>query len=95
MSEACTHDCGNCSSDCGERTAPQSLNNANNKGVKKVIAVVSGKGGVGKSLVTSMLAVSAAKKGLKTAILDADIQVRLFRSLSACMKRQPAMRRER
>ena len=73
MSEACTHDCGNCSSDCGERTAPQSLNNANNKGVKKVIAVVSGKGGVGKSLVTSMLAVSAAKKGLKTAILDADI----------------------
>ena len=49
------------------------LNNANNKGVKKVIAVVSGKGGVGKSLVTSMLAVSAAKKGLKTAILDADI----------------------
>lgn len=43
MSEACTHDCGNCSSDCGERTAPQSLNNANNKGVKKVIAVVSGK----------------------------------------------------
>ena len=73
MSEACTHDCGNCSSDCGERTAPQSLNNDNNKGVKKVIAVVSGKGGVGKSLVTSMLAVSAAKKGLKTAILDADI----------------------
>ena len=73
MSEACTHDCGNCSSDCGERTAPQSLNNANNKDVKKVIAVVSGKGGVGKSLVTSMLAVSAAKKGLKTAILDADI----------------------
>ncbi len=41
--------------------------------LKKVIAVVSGKGGVGKSLVTSMLAVSAAKKGLKTAILDADI----------------------
>ena len=36
MSEACTHDCGNCSSDCGERTAPQSLNNDNNKGVKKV-----------------------------------------------------------
>ena len=93
MSEACTHDCGNCSSDCGERTAPQSLNNANNKGVKKVIAVVSGKGGVGKSLVTSMLAVSAAKKGLKTAMRI--LQVRLFRSLSACMKRQPAMRRER
>ena len=74
MSEACTHDCGNCSSDCGERTAPQSLNNANNKGVKKVIAVVSGKGGVGKSLVTSMLAVSAAKKGLKTAILASAVK---------------------
>lgn len=73
MSEECTHDCASCGSDCSERTAPQSLNNENNKGVKKVIAVVSGKGGVGKSLVTSMLAVSAAKKGMKTAILDADI----------------------
>ena len=94
MSEACTHDCGNCSSDCGERTAPQSLNNANNKGVKKVIAVVSGKGGVGKSLVTSMLAVSAAKKGLKTAILDADITGPSIPK-SFGVKRQPAMRRER
>ncbi|MBO5460086.1 MAG: P-loop NTPase [Lachnospira sp.] len=73
MSEECTHDCGSCGSDCGERTAPQIMANGNNAGVKKVIAVVSGKGGVGKSLVTSMLAVSAAKKGLKTAILDADI----------------------
>lgn len=77
MSEACTHDCGNCSSDCGERTAPQSLNNANNKGVKKVIAVVSGKGGVGKSLVTSMLAVSAAKKRLK----DGDSRCGYYRSV--------------
>jgi Mrp family chromosome partitioning ATPase len=49
------------------------MSNANNSGVKKVIAVISGKGGVGKSLVTSMLAVNAAKHGLKTAILDADI----------------------
>lgn len=73
MSEECTHDCGSCSSDCKDRTQPQSLNNYNNAGVKKIIAVVSGKGGVGKSLVTSMLAVSAAKKGMKTAILDADI----------------------
>lgn len=73
MSEECTHDCGSCGSDCGERTAPQIMANGNNAGVKKIIAVVSGKGGVGKSLVTSMLAVSAAKKGLKTAILDADI----------------------
>ena len=73
MSEACTHDCGNCSSDCGERTAPQSLNNANNKGVKKVIAVVSGKGGVGKSLVTASLARMMREKGYTVGILDADI----------------------
>lgn len=73
MSEECTHDCGSCGSDCGEGTEPQKVRNANNINVKKVIAVVSGKGGVGKSLVTSMLAVKAAKSGLKTAILDADI----------------------
>ena len=73
MSEECTHDCGSCGSDCGERTEPQKVRNANNINVQKVIAVVSGKGGVGKSLVTSMLAVKAAKSGLKTAILDADI----------------------
>lgn len=73
MSEECTHDCGSCGSDCGERTVPQIMANGNNAGVKKIIAVVSGKGGVGKSLVTSMLAVGATKKGLKTAILDADI----------------------
>ena len=73
MSEACTHDCGNCSSDCGERTAPQSLNNANNKGVKKVIAVVSGKGGVGKSMVTSLTAAASERMGFNTAILDSDI----------------------
>lgn len=73
MSEECTHDCGSCGSECNERTVPQIMGNQNNAGVKKVIAVVSGKGGVGKSLVTSMLAVNAAKKGLRAAILDADI----------------------
>lgn len=72
MSE-CTHDCGSCGSDCSERTAQQIMADNNNSGVKKVIAVMSGKGGVGKSLVTSMLAVNAAKSGLKTAIMDADI----------------------
>lgn len=72
MSEECTHDCGSCSSNCDERTEPQK-NPDNYKGVKKVIAVMSGKGGVGKSMVTSLLAVNAAKKGLKTAIIDADI----------------------
>ena len=61
MSEECTHDCSSCGSDCEKREVPQIVRNDNNKNVKKVIAVVSGKGGVGKSLVTSMLAVSAAK----------------------------------
>ena len=73
MSQDCTHDCGSCGSDCADRTQPEKLRNANNSNVKKVIAVVSGKGGVGKSLVTSMMAVKSAKSGLKTAILDADI----------------------
>ncbi len=73
MSQDCTHDCGSCGSDCADRTQPKKLRNANNSNVKKVIAVVSGKGGVGKSLVTSMMAVKSAKSGLKTAILDADI----------------------
>ncbi len=75
MSE-CNHDCGSCSANCESRTtdktsflealAPESK-------VRKVIGVVSGKGGVGKSLVTSMLAVSMNRKGHHTAILDADI----------------------
>lgn len=76
MTEGCTHNCSTCSQNCADRKeAPVDLiektNNLSN--VKKVIAVVSGKGGVGKSSVTSMLAVAAAKKGLKTAVLDADI----------------------
>ena len=73
MSEACSHDCSSCGSDCAEREVPQNTRNDNNKNIKKVIAVVSGKGGVGKSLVTSMLAVKANKEGKKAAILDADI----------------------
>lgn len=72
MSEECTHDCGSCGSSCEDRTQPQKDPN-NYRGVKKVIAVMSGKGGVGKSMVTSLLAVNASKKGLKTAIIDADI----------------------
>lgn len=75
MSE-CNHDCGSCSANCESRTVDKSefleaLNPASS--VKKVIGVVSGKGGVGKSLVTSMMAVSMNRKGRKTAILDADI----------------------
>ena len=73
MSE-CTHDCSTCGESCAQRT-PESLlapQNAQSH-VKKVIAVVSGKGGVGKSLVTSMLAVTMNRREQKTAVLDADI----------------------
>ena len=75
MSENCTHECGSCGSNCSDRTEPQSLIEKTNElsHVKKVIGVVSGKGGVGKSLVTSLLAVSMNRKGYATAILDADI----------------------
>ena len=75
MIDNCSHNCSECGSDCSERTAPQSLLEPLNKNssVKKVIGVVSGKGGVGKSLVTAMLAVLAQRKGYRTAILDADI----------------------
>lgn len=75
MSEECTHDCGSCSSDCGERKDPKSfLQPPHEKSsIKKVIGVVSGKGGVGKSLVTSLLACGMAKKGYQAAILDGDI----------------------
>lgn len=74
MSE-CTHDCSSCGENCSSRNNPQSLLEPLNaqSSVKKVIGVVSGKGGVGKSLVTGMLATLFAKKGYKTAIMDADI----------------------
>ena len=74
MSE-CTHDCSTCGADCASRNKPESLLEAQNafSNVKKVIAVVSGKGGVGKSLVTSLMAVLTRRNGSNTAILDADI----------------------
>ncbi|MBE6344542.1 MAG: Mrp/NBP35 family ATP-binding protein [Spirochaetaceae bacterium] len=71
MSQECSHDCSSCSQDCNSRDMHEKLHPKSS--VKKVIGVVSGKGGVGKSLVTSMLAVSMCKKGYRTAILDADI----------------------
>lgn len=72
MSENCTHDCSTCSSKCSSRTIPKEKLNEHSK-VKKVIGVVSGKGGVGKSLITSLLTVCAKNKGYKTAIIDADV----------------------
>ena len=74
MSE-CTHDCSSCSSNCGSRQQPESLLVPANalSDVKHVVGIVSGKGGVGKSLVTSMLAVLLQREGYKVGILDADI----------------------
>lgn len=75
MSSECTHDCSTCGSSCSERTSPQSLLEKPNELSKigKVIGIVSGKGGVGKSLVASMLAVGVQRAGAHAAILDADI----------------------
>ncbi len=67
----CTHDCGSCGQDCSKRDLQVKLHAGSS--VKKVIGIVSGKGGVGKSLVTSLLAAKVNKDGFKTAILDADI----------------------
>ena len=71
---SCNGNCSSCSSDCGDRKAESLLAQLNPRSqVKKVIAVVSGKGGVGKSTVTSLLAVAMARKGKRVGVLDADI----------------------
>ncbi len=74
MSE-CTHDCSTCSQNCASRQQPESLIEKPHElsNIKKVIGVVSGKGGVGKSLVTSLLAVTMQRRGFNSAVLDADI----------------------
>ena len=74
MSE-CTHDCSSCGESCGERANPQDFRKPANElsSIKKVIAVVSGKGGVGKSAVTCTLAAAMAGLGKKVGVLDADI----------------------
>ena len=71
----CTHDCSTCGESCGERTEPQSFLKAHNSAARvgKVFGVVSGKGGVGKSMVASQLAVLMRRKGCKVGILDGDI----------------------
>ena len=72
--ENCSHDCSSCSADCSSRDPKSFLEKPHEKStIRKVIGVVSGKGGVGKSMVSSMLAVSFQRKGYHTAILDADI----------------------
>ena len=71
MSE-CTHDCSSCSANCDHR-APSHEPPHKNSRIKKVIGVVSGKGGVGKSMTSAMLAVSMRRMGYKAGVLDADI----------------------
>ena len=74
MSESCSHNCESCSQNCSSRTAESLIAPLNELSrVKKVFAVVSGKGGVGKSLVTSMLSVLMKRREFSTAVLDADI----------------------
>ncbi len=74
MAENCTHNCSSCGESCSSRTAESLLAPVNEHSkVGRVIAVVSGKGGVGKSLVTSLLACEMSRQGYKTAVLDADI----------------------
>lgn len=72
---SCNHDCGSCSQNCSDRTQPESflIQPHKESSIKKIIGVVSGKGGVGKSLVTSMLATAMQRKGYQAAVLDADI----------------------
>lgn len=74
LNDNCDHKCENCSEECNERTAENFRAKMNSKSeINKVFGIVSGKGGVGKSLITSLAAVCAKKSGYKTAILDADI----------------------
>ena len=74
MSEECTHDCSSCGAACSSRDAAPKHDAPNpNSSVKKVIGVVSGKGGVGKSMTSAMMAVSMRRKGYKVGVLDADI----------------------
>lgn len=73
MSEECTHNCDSCSLDCESKKTDFRAHLNEHSSVKKVIAVMSGKGGVGKSLITSLLAVNSMRAGYHTAVLDADI----------------------
>lgn len=70
--EVCTHDCSGCHADCASRKPQHEPPHAKSR-IKKVIGVVSGKGGVGKSMTSAMLAVSMRRRGYRVGVLDADI----------------------
>ena len=74
MSE-CTHDCSTCSANCAGRQSPQDLHEPPHplSSIKKVVGVVSGKGGVGKSMTSALLAVEMRRRGYRVGVLDADI----------------------
>ncbi|MEG1873069.1 MAG: P-loop NTPase, partial [Ruthenibacterium sp.] len=75
MSETCNHDCGSCGESCDSRKDPTDFHEKPHalSSIKRVIGVVSGKGGVGKSMTSAMLAVLLNRRGYHTAVLDADI----------------------
>ena len=95
MAEACTHDCSACGTTCGQDTRKQDLRIKPHalSSIKHTIAVVSGKGGVGKSLVTGLLSVAMNRKGKHVGILDADITDRLYRRCSAFRARCKEMKK--
>lgn len=72
---SCSNDCSSCSSNCSSRREPQDLHFKlhEKSSVKKVIGIVSGKGGVGKSMTTSLMAVGMNRAGYKVGVLDADV----------------------
>ena len=73
MSEECSHDCSSCGEDCESRSQSLFVEPNEKSSIKKVIGIVSGKGGVGKSTVTSLLAVAMNRQGCQVGILDADV----------------------
>ena len=74
MAEECTHDCSTCSANCSSRNQAPTFEKTNSLSkIKKTVAVISGKGGVGKSLVSCMLATELSRRELKVAVMDADV----------------------
>ena len=90
MSENCDSNCSSCSQDCDSRKAPLDFLEKPHEmsSIKKVIGVISGKGGVGKSFVTSMLAVAMQRRQHNVAILDADSSGNLWKQLGTGRRMQ-------